>query len=209
MEIKPAYRFIIITILRVASATFFVLAGVSWSLLYLLLAIILFIIAEIWDYFALPTSKCVYKVLLGIIYRIFNLPPERDLRCTLLIPSKLKQSLVPIARYGGALSGSKIPFGKGVAGQCFSTKRSIIEPVIGNFHEYMLKRGFTEKEARQFKPRESYLCVPIIRDKDDPEEPLGIISLDSSKVDTFNKERLEIVETLFVVPFYTLLKEKR
>jgi hypothetical protein len=211
VEIRPGYRFFLITLLRVASATFFVCAGANINnfLPFLLLAIFLFVCAEAWNYFVLSTSKHVCNVLLNIMYRIFGFSPNRDVRCSLLMPSKIKQILKPIARCHGFLSRSKIPFGKGVAGECFSTKESIIEPITGDYHSYMLKRGFTEQEARQFKPRKSYLCVPIIKDKDCTDDPLGVISLDSSEADTFDRIILETIETLFVVPFYTLLKEKR
>lgn len=209
MDIGSVSFFIFLTVIEAGAITFVPILIDKHLYIWLLVPFILLVIGRVCWFLGLFAKKNIYRIILQLMHCHFNFPEDHSVRCTLLVPSPIRKILIQKARFGDDISRSKIPLGKGVAGECFTTGKSIIEVVKGDFYEYMIKRGFTLKEARQFKPKESYLCVPIKKGKNDPNPPLGVISLDSTKGDTFKNLMMYTIENDFIPHIYELLSERR
>lgn len=154
------------------------------------------------------------SLLLVKIHASLKTPIEADLRCTLLKRGWFRRGglfrrrmLVEVCRHPPAperRSKTRMLISQGVAGRCYRIKQQCSVPIVAEDLKTLLVRdfGFTEREAKRFKQdRKSYLCVPILSPK---AGVLAVLSLDSSKLDTFTAERIAKVEEQLSA-FYEIL----
>lgn len=173
--------------------------------------LVILIIARIICHFLRPIRKKVVCALLKQMCEHLGLP-DHDVRYTLLRVNATKKKLKQVERYsvaGGEKSKTTIEIGRGVGGRAWNMNEPCLEVIEDDFEKHMMGLGFPENQARQFKSRESYICVPIPSKTDESHNPtIGVICIDSNSIDTFARE--DIVETinLYISTFGELLKER-
>lgn len=143
-------------------------------------------------------------MFVGFIHRFIDINKADDLRVTLLgvdnssNPPRLRQ----LARYTctGAIKpgDTSMYVNQGVAGRCYLTVKNVSANFPdGDFKDQMLEFGFSEKEARQFQPRRSYLCSPIVNAD---REVIAVLSLDAINPNVFTPDHAEATE--WITPFF-------
>jgi hypothetical protein len=167
--------------------------GVGWVLLYL------------GAYFLVNRpSRYNGKVLeaqLNILVELMGVPKSADLRAVLWAPTDRRRQdmLEQVTNYVPSVDADRGPgrlveTSKGIIGYAFRTKKdkvNLLPRATFSDDESLIRHqvdrwGFTEQEARQFKPgRRSQLAVPVVNTDS---KVLGVIYCDSSSEDTFGPE---------------------
>jgi hypothetical protein len=143
--------------------------------------------------------------LLVSLHQALNIPSDAGLRCAILRCCLIRRKmLIQQARYANPPEQrpkTRMQITQGVAGRCYrlhelngngSSPVECLVPVVTDLMTLLVKDlGFTKQEAQQFKQdRMSYLCLPV---PNYTGKILAILSLDSSKPDTFTEDRIKTV----------------
>lgn len=184
--------------LQLINAICGVVAGISIQLLgqaelytWLVLPFVI-PIGVLWLCYLYEKKKEVVALLMEVHEKL-QVPSGTDLRCAVFIPSSRRKALKEYARYSNPKEHRqkcKMLISQGVAGRCYRTKEQCNVPIMkGTFSDQHVRElGFMPEEAERFKQdRESYLCIPLQNESGDVS---AILSLDSSKNDTFTNDRI-------------------
>lgn len=147
--------------------------------------------------------------LVDLTHAIFDtdkMPKSAQLRVTLLEVDDQWDPSVLNQRARCENSGRREPSKhgmtehQGVAGETCRRKESLVVDVqVEQFHDAMLKMGFSPDEAKAFDPRAQYLCTPIM---DSVGRVIAVLSLDSKEPGVFDKE-LDIQRAERITPFFS------
>lgn len=146
--------------------------------------------------------------LVHMTHQLIDIPPENDLRVTLMKvdQSKRPPELVQVARCTpSAKSPSKttMTIHQGVAGRCYRTTEGKVESIVvnlpeGNFIEQMVDFGFERNEARELEKRGSFVCTPII---DSDKNVIAVLCVDTAVPNVLKPEHISMAEK--VTPFFS------
>lgn len=148
--------------------------------------------------------KKALATFVGFIHRMIDVDKRHDLRVTLLDvdrgsdPLRLRQVARCTCKGSMKPGETSMYVSQGVAGRCYQTVKNVnVSFPDGDFVERMLEFGFSEKEARQFQPRRSYLCSPIV---DGNKDVIGVLALDAIDPNVFTPIHVEATE--WITPFF-------
>lgn len=136
---------------------------------------------------------------------LLELPDGVDPRVTLLaVDTTYKtptlHAIARCAREDG-IPTSTMTIHQGVAGKCYRKRKVVVQHEVPDFLATMRDLGFTDDEAKQFKPdRQSYACVPIV---DANNDVLAVLSLDANQPNVYDPAHVELAEN--IAPFFARL----
>jgi GAF domain-containing protein len=145
------------------------------------------------------------QTLTDLTSLLLELPESIDPRVTLLTvdTSYKTPTLHAVARSakGDGIPSSAMTIHEGVAGKCYRRGEVVVQHEVPDFLSTMRDLGFTDEEARQFKPdRQSYACVPVM---DGSNNVLAVLSLDANRPNAYDPPHVEVAEN--IAPFFARL----